>query len=47
MQTEPLILDAVRPTDREDYFHNISHDRMVLEMFIGFLDFPIDTISVN
>ena len=34
MQTERLILDAVRPTDREDYFHNISHDRMVLETFI-------------
>lgn len=34
METERLILDPVRPTDREDYFTNISHDRKVLETFI-------------
>ena len=34
METERLILDAVRETDREDYFINISHDKRVLETFI-------------
>ena len=34
METERLVIDALRPADREDYFHNISHDRKVLETFI-------------
>ena len=34
METERLIIDRLRETDREDYFHNISHDRKVLETFI-------------
>ncbi|MCR5795197.1 MAG: GNAT family N-acetyltransferase [Solobacterium sp.] len=34
LETERLILDRVRETDREDYFRNISHDRKVLETFI-------------
>ena len=34
MQTERLIIDAVRESDKEDYFNNISHDRRVLETFI-------------
>ena len=34
LETERLILDALRETDREDYFRNISHDRKVLETFI-------------
>ena len=34
METERLVIDALRPSDREDYFHNISHDRKVLETFI-------------
>ena len=34
LETERLILDALRETDREDYFQNISHDRKVLETFI-------------
>ena len=34
METERLIIDSVRATDREDYFHNISHDKKVLETFI-------------
>ena len=33
-ETERLILDPIRETDREDYFLNISHDRKVLETFI-------------
>ena len=34
METERLIIDAIRESDREDYFHNISHDKKVLETFI-------------
>lgn len=33
-ETERLILDEIRESDKEDYFHNISHDRKVLETFI-------------
>ena len=34
METERLILDALRETDKEDYFTNISHDKKVLETFV-------------
>lgn len=34
METERLMIDAVRETDKEDYFINISHDKKVLETFI-------------
>jgi len=34
METERLIIDALRAEDKEDYFHNISHDDRVLETFI-------------
>ena len=34
METERLIIDPIRETDKEDYFLNISHDRKVLETFI-------------
>ncbi len=34
METERLIIDAIRETDKEDYFINISHDKKVLETFI-------------
>lgn len=34
METERLILDRVRETDKADYFNNISHDRKVLETFV-------------
>ena len=34
METGRLILGPVLETDREDYFHNISHDKKVLETFI-------------
>ena len=32
--TERLILDSIRESDKADYFHNISHDKKVLETFI-------------
>jgi ribosomal-protein-alanine N-acetyltransferase len=34
METERLILDRIRETDRADYFRNISHDKRVLETFV-------------
>ncbi len=34
METERLILDRVKETDKADYFNNISHDRKVLETFV-------------
>ena len=34
IETERLIIDSLRETDKEDYFRNISHDRKVLETFI-------------
>lgn len=34
METERLILDRIRETDKADYFLNISHDRKVLETFV-------------
>ena len=34
METERLIIDQIRETDKEDYFINISHDNKVLETFI-------------
>ena len=34
METERLILDRVRETDKADYFNNISHDQKVLETFV-------------
>ncbi len=33
-ETERLIIDPIRETDKKDYFLNISHDRKVLETFI-------------
>ena len=34
LETERLLLDPVRETDKEDCFINISHDKRVLETFI-------------
>ncbi len=34
METKRLIIDAIRETDKADYFRNLSHDRKVLETFI-------------
>ena len=29
-----MIIDSIRPEDKQDYFYNISHDKKVLETFI-------------
>ena len=34
LETERLLIDPLKDTDKEDYFYNISHDRKVLETFI-------------
>ena len=34
METERLLLDPIRESDKEDFFINISHDGKVLETFI-------------
>ena len=34
METERLIIDQIKETDKADYFINISHDKKVLETFI-------------
>ena len=34
LESERLIIDSLRETDKEAYFQNISHDRKVLETFI-------------
>ncbi len=34
METERLIIDPIKETDKEDFFINISHDKKVLETFI-------------
>ncbi len=34
METERLILDRIRETDKEDYFNSISHNKKVLETFV-------------
>jgi len=34
IETERLIIDEIRPEDRENYFVNISHDREVLKTFV-------------
>ena len=34
IETERLIIDDLKPDDKEQYFRNISHDREVLKTFI-------------
>ena len=34
METERLIIDTFKASDKEAYFHNVTHDRKVLETFI-------------
>ena len=34
LETERLIINGIKPGDKEDYFLNISHDKRVLETFV-------------
>ena len=47
METERLIIDALRETDKEAYFTNISHDKKVLESFICRYAESLDTFDFS
>ena len=47
MESERLILDRIRVTDRQDYFDNISHDKKVLETFICKYAETIDEVDLT
>ena len=47
METERLILDRIRETDKEDYFTNISHDKKVLETFVCRYAESLDTFDFS
>ena len=34
METERLVMDSLKESDKEDYFFNVSHDKKVLETFM-------------
>ena len=46
METERLVIDRVRETDKEDYFLNISHDKKVLETFICRYAETVDDLDI-
>ncbi len=46
-ETERLIIDGIRESDKEDYFFNISHDRKVLETFICRYAESIDELDIT
>ena len=47
METERLIIDTLRETDKEAYFRNISHDKKVLETFICQYAESLDTFDFS
>ena len=47
METERLILDRIKETDKEDYFNSISHDRKVLETFVCRYAESLDTFDFS
>lgn len=47
METDRLILDRVKETDKEDYFNNISHDKKVLETFVCRYAESLDTFDFS
>jgi ribosomal-protein-alanine N-acetyltransferase len=47
METERLLIDRVRESDREDYFNNISHDKAVLETFVCRYAESLDTFDFS
>jgi ribosomal-protein-alanine N-acetyltransferase len=47
METERLILDRIKETDKEDYFNNISHDKKVLETFACRYAESLDTFDFS
>ena len=47
METERLIIDCIKETDKEDYFTCISHDRKVLETFICNYTETVDDLDIS
>jgi ribosomal-protein-alanine N-acetyltransferase len=47
METERLVIDRVKETDKEDYFTCISHDKKVLETFICNYAENIDDFDIS
>lgn len=47
VETDRLIIDDIRPSDRENYFINISHDKKVLETFVCRYQDDLDTFDFD
>ena len=47
MQTERLVIDRLRASDKEDYFCNISHDKRVLETFVCRYSETLDDLDIT
>lgn len=47
LETERLVIDPVKESDKEDYFHNVSHDKKVLETFICRYAETIDDFDIT
>ena len=47
METERLIIDPLRPTDKADYFQNISHDKKVLQTFVCNYEENLETFDFS
>lgn len=47
LETKRLLMDSIRESDKEDYFHNISHDRKVLETFVCNYAEDLDTFDFS
>jgi len=47
IETKRLIIDHIRPEDRENYFENISHDKEVLKTFVCQYQESLDTFNFD
>ena len=47
METKRLLIDALRESDKNDYFINISHDKKVLETFVCRYEETIENFDFN
>ena len=47
METERLIIDRIRESDRYDYFISISHDRQVLETFMARYTETLEEVNIT
>lgn len=47
LETERLIIDAIRPEDRENYFICISHDKEVLKTFVCQYQEDLETFAFD